>query len=110
MVDSKEEVPGTERENNKKMEQDGTRPTTSEDGDAAPSQQATSPALQEIKSEEVEIVNGEALGEASSQSDTTNSIPVINLPDDIKNEDVKPICFDEVSRSGPTINRPNRFL
>lgn len=50
------------------------------------------------------------MGEASSQSDTGNSIPMINLPDDIKNEDVKPVSFDEVLRSAPTVNRPLSLL
>lgn len=67
-------------------------------------------ATQDIKTEEGESVNGEGMGEASSQSDTGNSIPMINLPDDIKNEDVKPVSFDEVLRSAPTVNRPFSFL
>lgn len=110
MVDLQEDAPDAAHELTTKVEQNGTTTTATEDGSASPSQPPAATATQDIKTEEGESVNGEGMGEASSQSDTGNSIPMINLPDDIKNEDVKPVSFDEVLRSAPTVNRPFSFL
>ena len=61
--------------------------------------------VRSVKREDVDNPSGDALEEGGSQSDTANSIPVINLPDDIKNDDVKPVCFDDVVRGGVSVNR-----